>query len=279
MKLDFIKMQGCGNDYIYFDCFSQKIENPEKLSIELSDRHYGIGGDGIILICPSDVADAKMRIFNLDGTEGKMCGNGIRCVGKYLYDSGICRKKKMSIETLSGIKFLEVTEGKGKAKFFTVDMGKPELKPELIPVNIKEEKIVNYPIKINDSLYHITCVSMGNPHCVVFCENIDNVDVSFVGHFFESNEIFPEKVNTEFVQVVDKRTLAMRVFERGSGETLACGTGACAAVVAAVLNGYCEKGQEVSVCLKGGILLVSYTDETVYMKGNAKKVFKGEIKV
>ncbi len=279
MKLDFIKMQGCGNDYIYFDCFSQKIEDPENLSIKLSDRHYGIGGDGIILICPSDVADAKMRMFNLDGTEGKMCGNGIRCVGKYLYDTGICKKKEISIETLSGIKFLEVTERKGKAKFLTVDMGKPELKPELIPVDIKEERIVNYPIKINDNLYHITCVSMGNPHCVVFCANIDNVDVEFVGPFFERNKIFPEKVNVEFVQVIDKRTLAMRVFERGSGETLACGTGACAAVVAAVLNGHCEKGQEVSVCLKGGILLVSYTDETVYMKGNAKKVFKGAIKV
>lgn len=279
MKLKFTKMQGCGNDYIYFDCFSQKVDDPEDLSIKLSDRHYGIGGDGIILIYPSDVADAKMRMFNCDGTEGKMCGNGIRCVGKYLYDSGICKKDKISIETQSGIKFLEITAKNGKAEFLSVDMGKPILNPELIPVNLKGKRIVNRSIRVDGSLYRITCVSMGNPHCVVFCDNVDNIDVQFLGPVFEKHKVFPEKINIEFVQIIDKRTLAMRVYERGAGETFACGTGACAAVVAAVLNGHCRRNDEVAVCLKGGILLVSYMENTVYMKGNAKKVFKGVIKI
>lgn len=279
MKLKFTKMHGCGNDYIYFDCFSQTITNPTTLSINLSDRRYGIGGDGIILICPSNIADAKMRMFNLDGSEGKMCGNGIRCVGKYLYDNNIARKPKITVETLSGIKTLTVHEKNGKAEFLTVNMGKPELIASKIPVNLDQEKIIAHKMNFGGENYKITCVSMGNPHCVVFCDDIDSLNLENIGPVFENNEIFPEKVNTEFVKVIDEKTLSMRVWERGSGETLACGTGASAVVVAAVLNGFCQKNDEVTVNLKGGSLTIKYSDDAVYMTGSATKVFEGEIEV
>lgn len=283
MKARFTKMHACGNDYIYFNCFNQNITNPEGLAIRLSDRHYSVGGDGVILVCPSDVADAKMRMFNLDGSEGKMCGNGIRCVGKFLYDHNLVQqdKKEITIETLSGIKKLHPYKQNNEVTSVRVDMGKAELFPEFIPVlapgNL--EKIVNMPVTIGNKNYHITCVSMGNPHCVVFCDNIFDINLEEIGPLFENNEMFPERINTEFVRVIDKNVIQMRVWERGSGETYACGTGACAVAVAAVENGYCDKDKDILVKLKGGNLTVRYTDQTVYMTGEAVKVFEGDIEI
>ncbi len=280
MKLKFTKMQGCANDYIYFNCFEQEITSPESLSIALSDRHYGIGGDGIVLICPSEVADAKMRMFNLDGSEGKMCGNAIRCVGKYLYDNKIVDSREMTIETLSGIKHLTLFVENGKTSYATVDMGKAVLTPSEIPVLLDGESVVNRVQEIDGKTYHITCVSMGNPHCVVFVDDLDQLDIAKVGAAFENAPIFPERVNTEFVSVYDKTTVKMRVWERGSGETLACGTGACATAVACVLNGYCPKNENITIKLRGGDLTVKYmNDDTVYLTGKAEKVFDGEVEI
>ena len=283
MKLNFTKMHGTGNDYIYFSTFDQRIDNPEALSVRLSDRHFGIGGDGIILVCPSDKADAKMRIFNLDGSEGKMCGNGIRCVGKFLYDHGmvdIKKKDKLDIETLSGIKHLKAYTLDGEVKSLRVDMGKAILDPKEIPAKMDKDKIVNEPYTIDGEEYNITCVSMGNPHCVVFIKgDIDNLELDEIGPKFENDKLFPERVNTEFVKVLDDHTIKMRVWERGSGETWACGTGACAAAVAACENGFCNKGDDITVKLKGGDLVINYTDETVYMTGEAEKVFEGTVEV
>ena len=279
MTLRFTKMQGCGNDYIYFNCFDQEIVSPEELSVRLADRHYGIGGDGVILICPSEVADAKMRMFNLDGSEGKMCGNGIRCVGKYLYDHDMVKKDDITIETLSGIKTLHGYRTDGEVKRLRVDMGQAELDPKLIPVALDLQRVVNEPVKIGQKDYHITCVSMGNPHCVVFCNNVDTLNIETVGPLFENDPLFPERVNTEFIKVLDKNTIQMRVWERGSGETWACGTGACAVAVAAVLNGYCKKNEDITVKLKGGDLVIRYTDDTVYMTGNAEKIYEGVVKI
>ena len=280
--LRFVKMQGCGNDYIYFDCFEQTIEEPEALAVKLSDRHFGIGGDGIILVCPSKVADAKMKMYNLDGSEGKMCGNGIRCVGKFLYDHGmvdINEKDEITIETLSGIKKLKAYTSGGKVNRLRVDMGKAILEPKEIPVLLDGDKVVDRPVEIAGKNYNITCVSMGNPHCVVFMDDIDNLDIETVGPEFENDKLFPERVNTEFVTVLDDHTIKMRVWERGSGETWACGTGACAVAVAACENGFCKKGEDIKIKLKGGDLIINYTDETVYMTGNAEKVFEGEVEV
>lgn len=283
MKLNFTKMHGTGNDYIYFSTFDQRIDNPEALSVRLSDRHFGIGGDGIILVCPSDKADAKMRIFNLDGSEGKMCGNGIRCVGKFLYDHGmvdIKKKDRLDIETLSGIKHLKAYTLDGEVKSLRVDMGKAILDPKEIPAKMDKDKIVNKPYTIDGEEYNITCVSMGNPHCVVFIKgDIDNLELDKIGPKFENDKLFPERVNTEFVKVLDDHTIKMRVWERGSGETWACGTGACAAAVAACENGFCNKGDDITVKLKGGDLVINYTDETVYMTGEAERVFEGTVEV
>ncbi len=279
MKLKFTKMQGCGNDYIYFNCFEQQVVSPESLSVTLSDRHFGVGGDGIILICPSQAADAKMRIFNLDGSEGKMCGNGIRCVGKYLYDHRMVDKTELTVETLSGIKKLHLYVQDGKVGSVSVSMGKAELRPERIPVQLEGDRAVHVPVTIDGQPYDITCVSMGNPHCVVFCDNVDGIELDKVGPLFEFNELFPERVNTEFVQVIDATTVKMRVWERGSGETWACGTGACAAAVASVLNGYCKQGEDVTVKLKGGELIIHYTEDDVVMTGEAKTVFQGEVEI
>jgi len=279
MKLEFTKMQGCGNDYIYIDCFEREISSLETLAPVLSDRHFGIGGDGIVLICKSDVADAKMRMFNLDGSEGKMCGNAIRCVAKYLYDNGYTKKNEISIETLSGIKNLKINIQNGLVSSVKVDMGRAELEPSKIPVALSEERIVNMPLIINGVKYHITCVSMGNPHAVVFCDDVDSLNLTEIGPGFEYNKIFPERINTEFVKIIDSKTIKMRVWERGSGETLACGTGACAAVVAATLNGYCSKGEDIRVILTGGELIINYTDEAVFMTGNCVKVFEGVIEI
>lgn len=282
MKLKFTKMQGTGNDYIYCSTFDQKINNPEGLSVRLSDRHFGIGGDGLILVCPSDVADAKMRMFNLDGSEGKMCGNGVRCVGKFLYDHGMVdvkEKNEITIETLSGIKNLKAYTRDGEVIKLRVDMGKAQLDPNQIPVNMNTDKIIDTPVEINGKTYNITCVSMGNPHCVVFVDNVDSLDIEKIGPAFEFDPLFPERVNTEFVKILDDHTIKMRVWERGSGETWACGTGACAVAVAACENGYCKKGEDIVVKLKGGNLIINYTDDTVYMTGYAEKVFDGEIEI
>ena len=276
-KISFTKMQGCGNDYIYFNCFDQRIDNPEGLSLRLADRHFGIGGDGVVIISRSDVADAKMRMFNLDGSEGKMCGNAIRCVGKFLRDNGIIDKDNITIETLSGIKSLELLYHNKAVSFVKVDMGSASLSPASLPVKLDGEKIVDRKVNIGGEDYNITCVSMGNPHCVVFQNNIDNFDIEKIGPQFENADIFPERVNAEFVKVLDRNTLKMRVWERGSGETWACGTGACAAAVAAVENGYCNKNEQITVKLLGGNLKVTYTDDTIHMIGNAETVFTGEI--
>lgn len=279
MKLKFTKMHGCGNDYIYFDCFEQDIKDPAELSVRLSKPHFGIGGDGIILICPSQTADAKMRIFNLDGSEGKMCGNGIRCVGKYLYDSGRVQKTPIAVETLSGIKLLHLTVEQGAVASVAVEMGKAEFSPEKIPARLEGTEIVARKVEIGGREETVTCVSMGNPHCVVFRDDIESLDLEEEGKRFEHHPIFPEGVNTEFVRVVNPRLLQMRVWERGSGETLACGTGACAAVAAAVKNGYSPSGTPITVQLLGGSLDINYTEETVWMTGEAKTVFTGEVDV
>ena len=279
MSIKFTKMHGCGNDYIYINCFNQEIKNPNELSIKLSDRRYGIGGDGIILICPSDVADAKMRMFNLDGSEGKMCGNGIRCVGKFLFDNQIVKNPNMTIETLSGIKNVTICQSNGKVSTVKVDMGKPEFSPSKIPVVLNSDKVLNYPIDVGEHRFKVKCVSLGNPHCVIFMEDVKSLKIKDVGKLFEHNKIFPEGVNTEFVEKLGNNLLSMRVWERGSGETLACGTGACASVVAAVENGLCKMGQDVTVKLLGGDLTVNYKDDTVYMTGNAEEVFKGEVEI
>lgn len=282
MKRKFVKMHGCGNDYIYFDCLENGLYDPETLSIILSDRHFGIGGDGIVLICPSAVADAKMRMFNADGSEGKMCGNAIRCVGKYLFDHKITEKTELDIETLSGVRHLTLRPENGKVKAVQVDMGKANLSPASLPVLLQGEKIVDREADVAGGHYHITCVSMGNPHCVLFTNDwenfdIDHFDMEALGPKFESDPLFPERVNTEFVKLLPDGTLRMRVYERGSGETFACGTGACAAAVAAVENGLKKKGEPITVRLRGGELTIVYTDDGVKMTGPATEVFTGEI--
>jgi len=274
-------MHGAGNDYIYINCFQENVENPEELSIKLSDRHFGIGGDGIILIMPSKVADFKMRMFNNDGSEGKMCGNGTRCIGKYVYDNHLTDKKVVTLETLGGIKTLRLSTNRNdKVVSVTVDMGKAILKPSEIPVKSSLDTFINQPVSVNGITYNMTCVSMGNPHAVIFMpkDTIDTLDLEKIGKYFENHEIFPDKVNTEFVEVWNSNTLKMRVWERGTGETLACGTGTCATVVASVLNGYCNYNEEVLVHLRGGDITIKYQEDgTVFMTGNAIKVFDGEI--
>lgn len=279
-KLHFVKMQGCGNDYIYFDCFKQQIDNPNGLSVALANRRIGIGGEGVVLISASDCADAKMRMFNLDGSEGKMCGNAIRNVGKYLYDNKMVSGQTMTIETLSGIKTLTVTTQHGLVTNVEVDMGKIEFSPDKIPVKMDMDRIVNVPAEIAGESYQITCLSVGNPHCVVFVDDIEKLDVAKLGPKFETDPLFPERVNTEFVRVLDDHTLRMRVWERGSGETWECGTGACAAAVAAIENGYCRRGEEITVKLRAGELKIRYGDDgSVSLYGNAVKVFEGDVEI
>lgn len=277
MTYSFTKMQGCGNDYLYFNCFDQPVEHPEQLSVTLSDRHFGVGGDGIVLIGPSAAADAQMRMFNADGSEGNMCGNAIRCVGKYLYDRGIVKKEVLTVETKSGVKSLALHLKGGQVDTVTVQMGKAVLYPPEIPVRIDKPIVVGEPVRIGSAEYAVTCVSMGNPHCVVFCEDPYTVDLPRLGPEFENHPLFPQRVNTEFVQVNSPSLLTMRVWERGSGETWACGTGACAAAVAAVLNGHCDQNEDIAVKLRGGTLTIRYTDEQVYMTGPARVVFEGVV--
>ena len=276
--MKFYKMHGIGNDYIYFDCMKEDISNPEKLSVRLSDRHFGIGGDGIILLCPSQRADVKMRMFNADGSEGRMCGNGIRCLGKLAHDLGYIKGDTCTVETLSGIKTLQFFLGEDKkVSSVRVDMGAPKFAGKEIPSTFSGDKIVGKPLKIDGEEYKITLVNMGNPHCVVFADP-DTTDIEKLGRKFENNEVFPDRVNTEFVKVIGDNTLKMRVWERGSGETLACGTGACAVAVASVLNGYCDKNKPIIISLLGGELKIEYAD-TVYMTGTATLVFTGDIEV
>lgn len=276
--MEFTKMHGIGNDYIYFNCMEKEIENPEELSIKLSDRHFGVGGDGIVMILPSKVADFRMRMFNADGSEGKMCGNASRCIGKYVYEKGLTDKNVVTLETLGGIKKLNMTVVDKKVTEVEVNMGEAILNPKDIPVNINKEKIVNEKITVDNKEFNVTCVSMGNPHCIVYMDNIDDLEIEKIGPKFENHELFPERINTEFLEVIDRNTIKMRVWERGSGETYACGTGACAATVASVLNNYCNIDEEVTVKLLGGDLKIKYlSNGLVYMTGPAEFVFEGRI--
>lgn len=280
-KLRFTKMHGISNDYVYISTFDQPEEDWEQLAIRLSDRRTGIGGDGIILVCPSDIADAKMRIFNADGSEGKMCGNGIRCAGKFVYDKGLvpADKTTVTIDTLSGVKTLELTVRDGKVQSARVDMGAAILTPADIPVVFDKGSMIDEPLTVDGKEWRVTAVSMGNPHCVTFVDDVDGLALEKIGPHFEHHPAFPERVNTEFVKVIDDHTLQMRVWERGSGETWACGTGACATAVAACLNGFCQKGEDITVRLRGGDLVINYTDETVIMTGPASTVFEGEVEI
>ena len=278
-RIPFVKMHGCGNDYIYVDCMEKRVSAPESLAVQLSDRHFGIGGDGLVLIEPSEHADARMRMFNLDGSEGNMCGNAIRCVAKYLYDHGICPKKEIAIETKSGLRTVTVTTQDGVVVRAAVNMGRAIFAPDQIPVRSDLPEMIAQPLTVAGREYSVTCVSMGNPHCVVFCDAPELLDLPVIGPEFEYHPAFPEQVNTEFVQVIDDHTLRMRVWERGSGETMACGTGACATVAAAVKNGYCKPDTDVTVHLNGGDLVIRYTEDAVFMTGDAVLVFSGEIEV
>lgn len=275
MKFNFTKMHGIGNDYVYVNCMEKELENPSEISVAISPRHFSVGSDGLIMICSSENADAKMRMFNADGSEGKMCGNGIRCVGKYLYDNGIVDKTDITVETLSGIKKLHLNVLDGKVDTVCVDMGKAILEPNEIPV-ISDDIMINKPVMVNGKEYRLTAVSMGNPHAVCFVDDVDSLDLEKIGPGFEYLSIFPERVNTEFVKVIDDKTLQMRVWERGSGETFACGTGTCATVVAACLNGICKHDTDVTVHLIGGDLVIRYcSDGTVFMTGKATTVYEG----
>ena len=273
--MEFTKMQGLGNDYVYVNCFKEKIENPSEMAVKVSNRHFGIGSDGLILIKPSEVADFEMEMYNADGSRGEMCGNGIRCVAKYVYDYGLTDKTSISVETLGGIKYLDLTVEHGKVTLVKVDMGTPILKPELIPIVAKGETVIDEPIMVGGKEYHMTGVSMGNPHDVVFMDDIKNLEIEKIGSLFENHERFPNRINTEFVNVIDRHTAQMRVWERGSGETLACGTGACAVAVACILNGLTEN--TVTVKLLGGDLRIEWDREknTVYMTGPAEVSFDG----
>ena len=277
--LTFSKMHGIGNDYIYINCFQETVTDPEKLSIFLSDVRFGVGSDGLVLILPSEVADFRMRIFNADGSEAMMCGNATRCIGKYVYDMGMTDKTEISLETNSGIKYLTLYPGAvNKIESVKVDMGKAILVPKDIPVNSDLDRFIAQPVTVDGKEYAMTCVSMGNPHAIVFLPDVDSLDLEKIGPSFEHHPLFPDRVNTEFVRVIDDHTLQMRVWERGSGETFACGTGTCATVVAAVLNGYCKKEEEILVHLRGGDLRIIYhEDETVTMIGPATYVFEGKM--
>ena len=257
----FSKMHGIGNDYIYINCFEEKVENPEKVSVYVSDRHKGIGSDGLVLILPSDKADFRMRIFNADGSEAMMCGNATRCIGKYVFDKGMTGKTELTLETNSGIKYLKLFPVNGKVESVEVNMGQAVLLPREIPVNSDKEKFISEPVIIGGTEYKITCVSMGNPHAVVYFDSIDDLNLESVGPLFEYNELFPDRINTEFIKVENSHTLHMRVWERGSGETFACGTGACASAVASVLNGFCSRGEEITVRLRGGDLNIVWNED------------------
>ena len=277
--MEFVKMEGCGNDYVYVNGFNTKIDNPNELSKIVSDRHFGIGSDGLIVINPSDVADFKMSMYNADGSEGKMCGNGIRCVAKYVYDYKMIDKEVITVETLAGIKTLKLNVENGKVKTVRVNMGSPIINAKDVPVISDKEKVINEPVVIDGKEYGITCVSMGNPHAVTFVENVMEYPIEKYGRVSEFHPIFPDRVNTEFVEIVDDSHVKMRVWERGSGETLACGTGACAVTVASILNDKVDGSKPVTVQLLGGDLNISWErdENLIYMTGPATTVFDGEI--
>lgn len=275
--MKFTKMHGIGNDYVYVNCFEESVKNPAEVSKFVSDRHFGIGSDGLILISPSAIADFRMNIYNADGSQAEMCGNGIRCLAKYVYDYGLTDKTEISVETLAGIKYLRLQVENGKVASVEVNMGAPILEPKEIPVAVEESPVVNVPVEVKGKIYHMTCVSMGNPHAIIFMNNVKDLDIAAIGPYFENHTVFPKRTNTEFVEVLDRNTVNMRVWERGSDETLACGTGACATTVACILNDKTEN--EVTVHLLGGDLKIRWDREAnqVYMTGPATVVFDGEI--
>lgn len=277
--MKFTKMEGLGNDYIYVNCFQETVEHPEEIAVRYSDRHFGIGSDGLILICPSDIADFRMVMYNADGSQAEMCGNGIRCVGKYVYDYGLTRKTDISVETLAGIKYLNLLVTDGTVEQVTVDMGAPILDAEQIPVTFSKTQVINEPILVNQTEYHMTCVSMGNPHAVVFVDGVKDIPLEKLGPLFENHQLFPKRINTEFVEIINDSEVNMRVWERGAGETLACGTGACASTVACIVNQ--KTKDEIVLHLLGGDLKVKWDRAVnkVYMTGPARVVFDGEIKL
>lgn len=277
--MKFTKMHGIGNDYVYVNCITEAIKNPGEVAKKVSDRHFGVGSDGLILIKPSSKADFFMEMYNADGTQGEMCGNGIRCVAKYVYDNKLTDKEQITIETLSGIKYLDLYIKDGKMEAAKVNMGSPILKPEHIPVLYKGESCVAQPIVVKDEPYQVTCISMGNPHAVIFMDDVAGLRIEEIGPYFETHEKFPNRINTEFIHVLNDKTIEMRVWERGAGETLACGTGACAAVVACVLNGLTKDC--VTVRLLKGELQIQWnqSENIVYMTGPAETVFDGEIQI
>ena len=279
--MKFTKMHGIGNDYVYVNCFKETVKDPSAVAKFVSDRHFGIGSDGLILIKPSDIADCEMDMYNLDGSQGAMCGNGIRCVAKYAYDYGIVNKTNISVATKSGVKYLDLSIRDGKVSMVKVNMGAPILQATLIPVVAQTEQVINTPIEVDGKTYYFTAVSMGNPHAVVYMDDVDGLEIEKIGPSFESHVNFPDRVNTEFVEVIDEHTLKMRVWERGSGETLACGTGACAVAVASILNGHVDGDKSVTVKLLGGDLQIFWNrqENLVYMTGPATTVFDGEIDV
>ena len=278
--MKFTKMQGIGNDYVYVNCFEETVADPERVSEIISDRHFGIGADGLVLIMPSDKADFRMRMFNADGSEGNMCGNATRCIGKFVYDNYLTDKTSITLETRSGIKKLTLYPENGKVKTVLVDMGKAVLKPADIPMNVSGDTFINKPITVDGKEVFITAVSMGNPHAVTYVDDVDSLELEKIGPSFENHPLVPERVNTEFIKILDESTMQMRVWERGSGETWACGTGACAATAASVLNGYFPHDKEITVKLRGGDLFITYkSDGTVLMRGPAETVFTGEIDV
>lgn len=272
-------MEGCGNDYVYVDCTKTELDNPKEIAIKVSDRHFGIGSDGLILIKSSDKADFFMEMYNADGSQSAMCGNGMRCVGKFVYDKGLTDKTQIAVDTLAGIKYLDLNVVDGKVASVTVNMGSPILEASEIPVVAQKSPVIKEKITVDGKDYEMTCVSMGNPHAIVYIDSTDDLDIETIGPSFECHEKFPARTNTEFIQVVDRKTLKMRVWERGSGETLACGTGACATVVASVLNDLCETSATVK--LLGGDLNITWDREQnlVFMEGPARIVFEGEIEL
>ena len=277
--MKFTKMHGIGNDYVYVNCFEETVEDPAAVARFVSYRHFGIGSDGLILIKPSEAADCEMDMYNLDGSQGAMCGNGIRCVAKYAYDYGIVHKTQISVATRSGIKYLDLTVKDGKVSQVKVNMGAPILTASQIPVVSEKEEVINEPLDVNGETYYITAVSMGNPHAIVYMTDVDHLDIEKIGPSFENHVAFPDRVNTEFVEVLDEHTVKMRVWERGSGETLACGTGACAVAVASILNERVDGDKPVTVKLLGGDLEIYWNrqENLVYMTGPATTVFDGEI--
>jgi diaminopimelate epimerase len=277
--MEFVKMHGTGNDYVYVDCFKEKVGNPEELAIKICDRHKGIGADGLVLIMPSDTCDFRMRMFNRDGSEAQMCGNASRCVGKYVYDSGYIQKQTIALETKAGVKILDLFPVNGKVETVRVDMGEPVVRARDVPVECAEETLIDRVIDFEPEKYALTCVSMGNPHAIVFAEDIALLELEKIGKKIENHPMFPERVNVEFVEILSPAHARMRVWERGSGETQACGTGACAVLAAGVLNKKLERKALIS--LLGGNLDIEWneTNNHVYMTGDAVKVFEGKIEI